>query len=183
MTFEEPNSNPLLAALGSADARAEDPLLEALHDHEAGVRGMAALAIGSLGSRRAVPRLLELTQDADWFVRVSALNGLGYIDEALPAENALVAIGDDEPLVRQAAALNMGGSSDPAAVDVLVEALLHDSDWAVREAAADALGQIGDPRAVESLRRAAALWRVVISWRVVRAARRALHRIEAAGST
>src|SRR6266545_4661017 len=169
MTFEEPNSNPLLAALGSADARkrenaanaliaapdprAEDPLLEALHDHEAGVRG------------------------------VSALNGLGYIDEALPAENALVAIGDDEPLVRQAAALNMGGSSDPAAVDVLVEALLHDSDWAVREAAADALGQIGDPRAVESLRRAAALWRVVISWRVVRAARRALHRIEAAGST
>src|SRR6266498_4814931 len=153
MTFEEPNSNPLLAALGSADARkrenaanaliaapdprAEDPLLEALHDHEAGVRGMAALAIGSLGSRRAVPRLLELTQDADWFVRVSALNGLGYIDEALPAENALVAIGDDEPLVRQAAALNMGGSSDPAAVDVLVEALLHDSDWAVREAAAE----------------------------------------------
>jgi HEAT repeat protein len=69
-----------------------------------------------------------------------------------------------------------------AAVDVLVEALLHDSDWAVREAAADALGEIEDPRAVESLRRAAALWRVVISWRVVRAARRALHRIEAAAS-
>lgn len=84
---------------------------------------MAALAIGSLGSRRAVPRLLELTQDADWFVRVAALNGLGYIDEALPAEPALVAIGDDEPLVRQAAALNMGGSSDPAAIDVLMEAL------------------------------------------------------------
>jgi HEAT repeat protein len=195
MTIEEPNSNPLVAALGSADARkrenaanaliaapdprAEDRLLEARHDHEAGVRGMAALAIGS---RRAVPRLLELTQDADWFVRVSALNGLGYIDEALPAEPALVAIGDDEPLVRQAAALNMGGSSDPAAVDVLVEALLHDSDWAVREAAADALGQIGDPRAVESLRRAGALWRAVVSWRVVRAARRALHRIEAAAS-
>jgi hypothetical protein len=199
MTFEEPNSNPLLAALGSADPRkrenaanrliaardpaAEAPLIEALEDPEASVRGMAALAIGSLGSRRAVPRLLELTQDADWFVRVSALNGLGYIDEALPAEPALVAIGDDEPLVRQAAALNMGGSSDPAAVDVLVEALLHDSDWAVREAAADALGQSGDPRAVESLRRGAALSRVVISWRVVRAARRALHRIEAAGRT
>ena len=84
--------------------------------------------------------------------------------------------------MRQAAALNMGGSSDPAAVDVLVEALLHDSDWAVREAAADALGEIGDPRAVESLPRAAALWQVGISWRVVRAARRALHRIEAAAS-
>jgi hypothetical protein len=91
-----------------------------------------------------------------------------------------VAIGDDEPLVRQAAALNMGGSSYPAAIDVLMEALLHDSDWAVREAAADALGQIGDPRAAESLRRAGALWRVVVSWRVVRAARRALRRIEAA---
>ena len=138
------------------------------------------VAVGSLGSRRAVPRLVELTQDPDWFVRVAALNGLGYIDEALPAEPALVAIGDNEPLVRQAAALNMGGSSDPAAVEVLVDALVHDSDWAVREAAADALGQIGDPRAVESLRRAGALWRVVFSWRVVRAARRALHRIEAA---
>jgi len=146
------------------------------------VRGMAALAIGSLGSRRAVPRLLELTQDADWFVRVAALNGLGYIDEALPAEPALVAIRDDEsPCVRRRRSI-WGGSSDPAAVDVLVEALLHDSDWAVREAAADALGEIGDPRAVESLPRAAALWQVVISWRVVRAARRALHRIEAAAS-
>jgi HEAT repeat protein len=68
------------------------------------------------------------------------------------------------------------------AVEVLVNALVHDSDWAVREAAADALGQIGDPRAVESLRRAGALWRAVVSWRVVRAARRALHRIEAAAS-
>src|SRR5215207_940403 len=147
--------NAANALIAVPDPRAEDPLLEALDDHEDGVRGMAALMIGSLGSRRAVPRLPELTRDADWFVCVSALNGLGYIDEALPAEPALVAIGDDEPLVRQAAALNMGGSSDPAAVDVLVEALLHDSDWAVREAAADALGEIGDPRAVESLRRAA----------------------------
>ena len=94
----------------------------------------------------------------------------------------MTALGDDEPLVRQAAALNMCGATDPAAVDVLVEALLHDPDWAVREAAADALGEIGDPRAVESLRRAGALWRAVVSWRVVRAARRALHRIEAPAS-
>jgi HEAT repeat protein len=127
---------------------------------------MAAFAIGSLGSRRAAPRLLDLTQDTDWFVRVAALNGLGYIDEALPAEPALVAIGDNEPLVRQAAALNMGGSSDPAAVEVLLDALVHDSDWAVRESAADVLGQIGDPRAVESLRRAGAsgAWSSVGAW-------------------
>jgi HEAT repeat protein len=52
----------------------------------------------------------------------------------------------------------------------------------VREFAADALGEIGDPQAVDSLRRAGRLWRVVLSWRVVRAARRALRRIEAAGS-
>jgi HEAT repeat protein len=164
------------------DARAEEPLLEALDDPAAGVRGQAALAIGSLKSQRAVPRLLELTQDSNWFVRVAALNGLGYIDPALPAEPALGALADDEPLVRQAAALNMGGSKDPAAVDMLMEALAHDSDWAVREAAADALGEIGDPRAADSLQRAARLWRVVVSWRVVRAARRALRRIETASS-
>jgi HEAT repeat protein len=64
---------------------------------------------------------------------------------------------------------------------MLMGALAHDPDWAVREAAADALGEIGDPRAADSLRRAARLWRVVVSWRVVRAARRALRRIEAAG--
>jgi HEAT repeat protein len=80
--------------------------------------------------------------------------------------------------VRHAAALNMGASTDPAAVDVLVKVLLHDPDSAVREAAAEALGEIDDPRAVESLRRAAALWRVVMGWRVVRAARRALQQIE-----
>jgi hypothetical protein len=74
----------------------------------------------------------------------------------------------------------MGASKDPVAVDLLIDALAHDSDWAVREAAADALGEIGDPRAVDSLRRAGRLWRLVVSWRVVRAARRALHRLEAA---
>lgn len=150
------------------DPGAEEPLLEALDDPEAGVRGQAALAIGSLKSQRAVPRLLELTQDSDWFVRVAALNGLGYIDPALPAEQALSALNDDEPLVRQAGALNLGGSNDPVAVDMLMGAIAHDPDWAVREAAADAL------------RRAARLWRIVVSWRVVRAARRALRRIEAA---
>jgi len=144
----------------------------------AGGRGQAALALGSLGARRAVPRLLELTQDPDWFVRVAALNGLGYIDPTLPAEPAVGALGDGEPLVRQAAALNMGGSSDPVAVDLLVEALLHDPDWAVREAAAEALGEIGDPRAADALRRAGSLWRAVVSWRVVRAARRALRRMD-----
>jgi HEAT repeat protein len=163
------------------DPRAEEPLLQALDDPEVGVRGQAALAIGSLKSQRAVPRLLELTQDSGWFVRIAALNGLGYIDPALPAEPALSALNDDEPLVRQAAALNLGASNDPVAVDMLMGALAHDPDWAVREAAADALGEIGDPRAANSLRRAARLWRVVVSWRVVRAARRALRRIEAAG--
>jgi HEAT repeat protein len=34
------------------DPRAEEPLLEALDDPEAGVRGQAALAIGSLKSQR-----------------------------------------------------------------------------------------------------------------------------------
>jgi HEAT repeat protein len=111
-------------------------------------------------------------------VRVAALNGLGHIDPALPAESALTALGDEEPLVRLAAALNIGASTDPAAVDVLIETLSRDSDPAVREAAADALGQIGDPRAKDALRRADSLWRVVFSWRVVRAARRALRRIE-----
>jgi HEAT repeat protein len=164
------------------DPRAEEALLEALYDREAGVRGQAALAIGSLKSRRAVPRLLELTQESDWFVRVAALNGLGYIDPALPAEPALAALGDEEPLVRQAAALNIGGSTDPAAVAAVTDALLHDSDLGVREFAADALGEIGDQQAVDSLRHAGRLWRVVLSWRVVRAARRALRRIEGAGS-
>lgn len=86
---------------------------------------------------------------------VAALNGLGYIDPAFPAEPALAALGDDEPLVRQAAALNLGGSRDPLAVDMLTQALEHDRDWAVREAAADALGEIGDPRAADPLRHAA----------------------------
>jgi HEAT repeat protein len=138
------------ALISVADPRAEEPLIEALSDVEPRVRVMAALAIGSLGSRRAVPKLLELTQDPDWLVRVAALNGLGYIDQALPAEPALGALGDEEPLVRETAALNMGGSTEPAAVDVLVEALLRDPDLAVREAAAEALGEIGDARATKA---------------------------------
>lgn len=57
---------------------------------------------------------------------------------------------DEDPAVRAGAAVDLGSTHDPKAVDPLIEAL-RDGDPFVRWAAAGALGEIGDPKAADPL--------------------------------
>lgn len=71
-----------LGATGSKDARAEKLLLDILQDKtKAGMREMTAQALGQLGSRAAVPHLINLLDplNKDESVRRSAVVALGQI--------------------------------------------------------------------------------------------------------
>jgi HEAT repeat protein len=69
-----------LAALGALGGpEAEERLVAALTDAEAGVRRVAATAIGRLQVWRRAPSLVPLLDDADWDVRMAAADALRHL--------------------------------------------------------------------------------------------------------
>lgn len=103
------------------DPRLVPPLITALRHDDATARALAAGKLAELGSRAAVPALLEVLRS------------------------------DRDPHVREEAARALGLLGDPAAVEPLLTAMRRDRGDHVREEAAAALGRLGDPRAVAPL--------------------------------
>lgn len=172
-----------LALGASGDARALDPLVEALEDRRppagyadlpagtvaegmAGtfaqrlrslhnVRAHAAVALGRLGDRRAVPPLLKALADPDPVLRTQAAAALGRLKAGEAVPSLIGALQDTDAGVRQTAATALGIMGDPSAVPSLVQAL-QDAAEGVRARAAAALGRLGDPAARSPLARLAA---------------------------
>ena len=97
---------PLESAKGPYDnlpARVNWDVRELKNPHPA-MRAAAALGLGEIGDRAAVPFLVDALKDEQWLVRRDVATALGRIGDprAVPAlENALQ---DEETLVRSAAA-------------------------------------------------------------------------------
>ncbi len=96
-----------------------------------------------------VEGLIDALTYNDNNVRRSAANALGKLGDPRAVE-PLIAVLDDQPLVREVTAKALGKIGDPRAVDALVQ-VLKDDKKSIRETAAKALGEIGDKRAVGPL--------------------------------
>jgi len=183
LTSEQPRLRQMaVRALGEMGTLAVPPLLDIIHNEkqsDAAVRG-AAEALGLLGDRQAVPRLILLLRAregrlADCAAR--ALTAIGQpavqsLIESLPAQraelelrkaivNALVAIGEPsiEPLIQSLGShsASVRGAAEEALARIgapAVEALaaaLPTQDWNLRRRIAQVLGRIGDERVAEPL--------------------------------
>lgn len=128
-------------------------LVEALSDSNAGVRGAAAEALGSLDDTLAVRALIDvLKRDTDAGVRRNAAWALGEIEDprAVPAlSDALRSDTDLE--VRRNAAWALGSIEDRSATPALVEALRRERDASIRKAIIEALSSIEDPGSTDAL--------------------------------
>ncbi len=104
--------------------------------------------VASLGETAIDPLLVLLkspSSDHRWW----ATRALAVIDHSRAQDGLLRALGDDEPDVRQCAALSLRLNPTPPAIPALVNAL-HDKDRLVARFAADALAAIG-PAAIQAL--------------------------------
>jgi HEAT repeat protein len=166
-------------ALVGIGAPAVEPLLVAMKDPDAIVRGNAAWTLGRIKDSRGVDVLITALIDADANVKKDAAGALVSIgppaiepliaalkdtDETMRANaaGALVSIGapavapliaalmDTDVKVRAYSAAALGGIKDPSAIDPLI-GTLKDSDIFVRATSASALGQMKDARAVQPL--------------------------------
>lgn len=80
-SFTGEPSRPAVAHPSPAQA-AIDGLVNALQDQDPGVRRQAAVALGELGSARAVPALIDATRDEQAEVRSSAATAIRQITTA-----------------------------------------------------------------------------------------------------
>jgi len=85
------------------DPRAITPFIEALGDDNPDVRRAAARGLGTIGDKRAIEPLIAALKDME--VRVYAAGALGRLGDRRAIEPLLAALGDDNPDVRQCAAV------------------------------------------------------------------------------
>ena len=125
-------------------------LVGALRNTDYNIRKNAAIALGKIGDKSIVPRLIKGLSDSYWERRQGSAWALGYLKDPRVVYPLIKALGDEEGYVREAAAIALGEIGDSQAVEPLINAL-NDNYLNVCEAAAEALGKIGDSRAVEPL--------------------------------
>ncbi len=103
-------------------------------------RADAARLLGEIGASESFEGLaLAMLQDPHPLVQEAALEALSQMDFDLLTKTLL---GDEDTLLRIAAAAAMARGDDPAALAQLVEALVDDLSPEVQIAAAEALGAL-----------------------------------------
>ena len=114
-------------------------------------RYYAALLLGQLGKKEAVPALVEATTDRS--INYQAAISLGEIGDrsAIPA---LQRMARDFPAERLWAGYALAALGESEGFDILTEAALAGPQWTDRRHAVEALGKIGNPRTVRTLTKA-----------------------------
>ena len=152
------NTDPLVRQyaaylLGNAkNARAIQPLVEALGDFDKSVREQATLALSSIG-KAAIEPLSEALKEPKWETRYRAAEALGRIADDKAIKPLVKALRDNTDHVRYMAAKGLREIGDSDAVEPMI-ILLRDENRYVRMMAARALGAIGGDRVRDALRAA-----------------------------
>jgi len=120
-----------------------DTLLEQLSDPSPEVRETVCWALGQLGYKEAVRRLIRiLKSDPSEFVRSSAADALSQIGDPAAVHALIGAMEDQELLVRIVTVAALARLKDSRAVDPLKRALDVDDNSPIRELVLKALQQI-----------------------------------------
>lgn len=137
-------------ALAEIGDPASDALILALNDPHAGVRRLAAKALGQIGNISAVTFLIKLLNDPDRGVRATAAIALGNYRHPMAAQMIMDAYPKATTSARTDMVFALAHINDIIAVPFLSKHA-RDPDPAVREAIMLALGKLGDARAIPAL--------------------------------
>jgi len=165
----------LLAALRDYADALTDPVIELMSDPDQDVRTQALLVGASLEATGAVPHILSLLGDDDWWLRLTAIETLGKIgdpravepllsamrepDNEMACAEALGRIGDERalgplahllsspaPEVRVEALRSLRRMADRRVLPVLYGCAEHDPEAAIRERAEELIDALEEGR-------------------------------------
>ncbi|MBU7027140.1 MAG: HEAT repeat domain-containing protein, partial [Theionarchaea archaeon] len=141
-----------------------DSAIEKLKDENSDVRWSAAIALGKIGSEKAVALLIKALADENSYVRGRAAEALGKIGSEKAVALLIKALADENSDVRGSVAIALGKIGSEKAVALLIKALA-DENSDVRGSAAIALGKIGSEKAVALLIKALTDEDNTVRWR------------------
>ncbi|MDD4161245.1 MAG: HEAT repeat domain-containing protein [Methanothrix sp.] len=124
-------------------------LIKYLKDNNSTLREDAADALGRIKCAYSVDSLIQALGDQDYGVRYAAAKALGEIGET-SVEPLAKAVKYNNVIVRQWAALSLGGINDSRVAEILIQTL-EDDNVSVRRAALTALGDNKNPMAMYPL--------------------------------
>jgi HEAT repeat protein len=113
------------------------------NEHEY-VRAHAAIALGSIGDKRAFEPLLSVLENMDESIRGPVASALGELGDKRAVTPLIAALEDDDLSVRSEAARALGNIGDVRAIEPLV-GVLSDKRGEVRVRGVHALASIGKP--------------------------------------
>ena len=99
------------------DAKAVEPLIEALNNENKDVRGIAAIILGQIGDAKAFKPLIVALNDESEVVRWDVAIALGIMGDAKAVEPLLKVLKDENKDVRREAARALGKIGDAKAVE------------------------------------------------------------------
>ena len=146
------------------DSSSADRVATFLRDENGGVRRAAAIALGTMGNRRAGRGLVRALRDREPAVRAAAAAALGNLGEPQSVRYLILRLRDPNAAVRRAAIHSLGQLSDLRATAALSarlvggtvsgQRLAMDPDHYNRIEIARALRRIADPLSLPALDRA-----------------------------
>ncbi len=134
-----------------ADERAVDPLVKLSNDPAFALRGAAVVALGRVGSPKAIPALFARLSDSDGFVKAQAARALAQVAEKPAAIGAILSYYRAAAPDQKAKAVEvLANVHNPMALSEVVLALADD-DANLAKAAGDALLKHADEELVPIL--------------------------------
>ncbi len=127
-----------------------DEYIQDLKSNLEGVKGVAAMQLGSKKDSRAVEPLIETLKDKDYNIRGYAVRSLGNIGDPRAVEPLIETLKDENSYVRSSAVEALGKIDDPRAIESLIKTLKDDDEF-VKHSVIQAFGKIKDKRTVKPL--------------------------------
>ncbi|MBM3315713.1 HEAT repeat domain-containing protein, partial [candidate division WOR-3 bacterium] len=132
-----------------------DILLRHQSSRSADTRAAVAQALGRIGSKKALPGLLDLLRDFAQVVRIAAARALAELGDETAVNPLLDELHDDDPAMRVAAVEALGAIASRKSTDALTSLTGTDPSPLVRRAAEQSLRHIGRHTVEPEVRRLA----------------------------
>ena len=126
-------------------------LIAALDDKDSVVRLRAAWALGQIGDKRPVDKLILTLRDGDWSVRMRAAEALGNLRAQRQPMPSCSSEGLKWRCTRACYMQTLGKIADPVSAD-RIGGILKDPDWKVKLGATLALASIGTEKSLTFLK-------------------------------
>ncbi len=132
------------------DARAFQPLIEAMATQDGNMRVRAVQALIALDDPRTFDAMADALKDENIYTRQAAAKAFELLRDSRAFEALIPALNDKDREVKIAAASALAYIDHPDVVEPLLQSL-KDDDWYVRRWIASAFAKVNDPRIVDAL--------------------------------